>query len=574
MDVLGNRRRDLPDCGATAAGRVAGTYGPQGGPRRALTGLALLAILMVATPAVAQDDCDSYPDWDDIRWFRVCAEERGANWATEMLSGGALVGGAALHTDNPAIVQVLLQASADPHRVDDEGRTPLHWGARNANPVVTAHLLAAGSDPNALDNEGSTPLHYAAGGLLEEGATLRGVVARLLAAGADPRAARNDGQTPLHSALRNDAVADRDVISALIRAGGADNLTPLQLAVVQGDAVTVTSLLAEGADPNTADTYGWNALHFAVPVAERVVVSSLLEAGADPNAVTIGGMTTLQLAVRGQPGVGVVSTLLEAGADPNLPDGQEWTPLHFAAWMRRDDPSVVLALLEAGADPSPVSADDQAWTPLHLAAWVSEVPSVVLALLDGGADPAARDEAGRRPVDFARTNDAIVGSSAYLRLLVTRAAGRLLAGRTVTGDLQQGDGVRWAGGEHYDEWTYSAAAGQRVVITMDSEDVDPYLVVLRDDGTEVASDDDGGASNNARVEFRAPATGQYTIIATSVFSGETGRYTLRVERSAGGEWADGDLSGTGPTLPRLRVPPENGDRPRGETDHGFTGKDE
>ena len=376
-EVLGNRKRDLPDCGATAAGRVAGTYAPQGGHRRALNGLALLAISMVATPAVAQDDCDSYPDWDDIRWFRACAEERGADWATEMLSGGALVGGAALHTDNPAIVQVLLQASADPHRVDDEGRTPLHWGARNANPVVTAHLLAAGSDPNALDNEGSTPLHYAAGGLLEEGATLRGVVARLLAAGADPRAARNDGRTPLHSALRNDAVADRDVISALVRAGGADDLTPLQLAVIQGDAVTVTSLLAEGADPNTADTYGWNALHFAVPVAERVVVSSLLEAGADPNAVTIGGMTTLQLAVRGPSSPAVLSALIDAGADPNLPDGERWTPLHFAAsqYMKRDRPSVILALLSGGADPSPASADDQAWTPLHLAAWQSD-PSV------------------------------------------------------------------------------------------------------------------------------------------------------------------------------------------------------
>lgn len=500
--------------------------------------LATLALAITLPAPAAAQDCDAYPDWTDIDWFRGCADERGEDWATELL------GDAAQSTDNPAIIQVLLQAGADPHWVDEEGRTSLHRGARNANPVVTAHLLAAGADPNALDNEGSTPLHYAAGGLLEEGATLRGAVARLLAAGADPSAERNDGRTPLHSALRNDAATDRDIVSSLIRAGGAHNLTPLQLAALQGDPATVASLLAEGADPNTADTYGWNALHFAAPVGEPEVVSTLLEAGADANAVTIGGMTTLQLAVRGQTRLAVLSALLEAGADPNLPDGERWTPLHFAAYMKRDDPSVVLALLQASADPSPASADDQAWTPLHLAAWRSEAPSVVLALLDGGADPTARDGDGRRPVDFARANEAIIGSSTYPRLLVPGAASRLVAGRTVTGYLQEGDRVGWPGGRYYDEWTYSAAMGQRVVITMDSENVDAYLVVLRDDGTEVARDDDGGDVFNARVEFQAPATGRYTVLATNRGWEAPGRYTIRVEQPTGSEETPttGDLS--------------------------------
>ncbi len=542
MRVLDNRKTRVSDRSATAARRAACTYSPPVECLRGWTTFALLAVSLIAAPATAQDDCDRYPDWTDIEWFRSCANGRGEDWATEMLGGGEWAGGAALHTENPAIIQVLLQAGADPHSVDDEGRTSLHWGARNANPVVTAHLLAAGADPNALDNEGSTPLHYAAGGLLEEGATLRGVVARLLAAGADPRAESNDGRTPLHSALSNDAATDRDVVSALVQAGGADNLTPLQLAALQGDAATVASLLADGTDPNTADTYGWSALHFAVPIAGPEVVSTLLEAGADPNAVTIGGMTTLQLAVRGQTDLAVLSALIDAGADPNLPDSQTWTPLHVAAYTKRDDPSVVLALLQAGADPSPASADDQAWTPLHLAAWQGD-PSVVLALVDGGADPPARDGDGRRPVDFARASDAIIGSNAYPRLLVPGAVRRLVAGRTATGHLQEGDGVGWPGGRYYDEWTYSAAVGQRVVITMDSEDVDAYLVVLRDDGTEVARDDDGGGDFNARVEFVAPAAGSYTILAEGWFS-ETGRYTIRVERPSGSEETPttGDLS--------------------------------
>ena len=88
----------------------------------------VLAFSLVAAPAAAQDDCDRYPDWTDIGWFRSCAGERGNEWATQMLGGGEWMGGAALHTENPAIIQVLLQAGADPHRVDDEGRTSLHWG--------------------------------------------------------------------------------------------------------------------------------------------------------------------------------------------------------------------------------------------------------------------------------------------------------------------------------------------------------------------------------------------------------------------------------------------------------------
>ena len=66
MQVLDNWKTRVRDCGATAARRAAGTYGPPAACLRAWTTLALLAISMVGSPAAAQDDCAYPEDWDDI----------------------------------------------------------------------------------------------------------------------------------------------------------------------------------------------------------------------------------------------------------------------------------------------------------------------------------------------------------------------------------------------------------------------------------------------------------------------------------------------------------------------------
>ena len=459
------------------------------GPRGWWIALAMLALPLVATPSAAQEeDCGfAGDDYSDIQRMRRCVEEHGI-WSPTLLHNTAQ------QTNNPAVVQVLLEAGADPDAINDRGQTPLHRGAMNRNPVVAGHLIAAGADPNALDNDAYTPLHYAAA---QSGN--RRVVARLLAAGADPRVESNDGRTPLHSALRY--AADRGVVSAFLETGADEKLMPLQLAALDGDSAAVSSLLAGGADPNATDAYGWSSLHFAAPMAGPAVVSLLLAAGADPNQRTAGGGTALHLAASQAP-LAVVSALLRAGADPNARDGEV----------------------------------EGALTPLHHAASGSQHPSVVLALLNAGADPSLKAStgvlAGMLPVDFARANDAMIGSEAYPRLLVNRPV-RLATGRAVTGALQSVDGV-WLN-QYYDEYTLLARAGQRVVVIMESAEVESYLLVLREDGTEVAHAYDdgsyaGGSEYNARVSFRASATGEYTVLATTFASPRaTGRYVIRVE---------------------------------------------
>ncbi len=507
--------------------------------------LAILSAALIAHPAAANQDCSIGRDgWDDIQRFRRCLEE----YHPDRWGDPWLLHRASRLTGNPTIVRLLLQEGWDPGAPDDDGLTPLHEGARNGNPTVVSHLLDAGAELNARDNEGYTALHWAAA----QSGNDR-VVKVLLDRGADPFAESNDGRTPLHSALRYRA--DPSVVSRMLDAGAGEHLPPLQLAVLEGDAMAIGRLVAEGADPNETDRYGWGPLHFAVPLGGMEIVSTLLQAGADPDARTVGGATALHLAAS-QATESVVSALLDAGADPNAIEAEGGrTPLHEVAWFRREallpvitvlldvgaDPGssqdgmdedgdgslhfalrnpevtllVVQTLLEAGADP--IARNRWGNTPLHIAADWTDDAAILDALLDAGADLTAENEDGNRPVDLAWD---IVGTEAYWRLVVPE--GTLVPGQTFTGSLSSSDAV-WGDGSHYDIWPVTArAVGQRVVIDMESDDVDAYLRVLRKDGTPVATDDDGGSGSNARVEFRAVYAGDYLVVATSYGEGEVG----------------------------------------------------
>ena len=505
-----------------------------------------LAVAFAASPVAAQDCSIGRDGWDDIQRFRECIEEHGLEaWSPWVLHSAARL------TTNPTIVRLLLQAGADANAPDDGGLSPLHHGARNTNPMVASHLLDAGADLNARDNDGYTALHWAAA----QSGNDR-VVKVLLDRGADPLAESNDGRTPLHSALRYRA--DQGVVSRILEAGANERLTSLHLSVLQGDVMAVDRLLADGMNPNEADRYRWRPLHFAVPLAGLEVVSALLDAGADVDARTASGASALHLAASQAP-ESVVTALLESGADPNAKEDVDgWTPLHYAAdWQGAGLLPVVSALLQAGADPGPttqgftplhgimrnpavtasvvdalleagadpMARDEDGDTPLHWAANWTEDVAIIEALLDAGADVSAQNKDGSQPVDLAWD---IRGSAAYWRLVVPEAV--LVPGRTTNGSLSSYDAV-WDDGSHYDVWTVTARAGQRVVIDMESDDVDAYLRVLRSDGTVIATDDDSGSGSNARAEFRALNAGYYLVIATSYEVAGLGEYGVRVSVS-------------------------------------------
>lgn len=87
--------------------------------------------------------------------------------------------------------------------------------------------------------------------------------------------------------------------------------------------------------------------------------------------------------------------------------------------------------------------------------------------------------------------------------------------------LEQEGILKPAEGEH----TFTAEAGQSVIITMTSSDLDPTLALLDASGTEIAYNDDYARSLNASIVYTFPTAGSYRVVARSL-SGTGGSYEL------------------------------------------------
>ncbi|HEU0052691.1 MAG TPA: caspase family protein, partial [Longimicrobium sp.] len=110
--------------------------------------------------------------------------------------------------------------------------------------------------------------------------------------------------------------------------------------------------------------------------------------------------------------------------------------------------------------------------------------------------------------------------------------GEIVAGRPVTGTLARGDSVLEEDSSFVDSWRYAGEAGERVTITLSSKAFDAYLAVNLGGQVIATNDDLRGGGTNARVTLELPVTGVYTVDANSVRKGETGLYTLSVNRQA------------------------------------------
>lgn len=131
--------------------------------------------------------------------------------------------------------------------------------------------------------------------------------------------------------------------------------------------------------------------------------------------------------------------------------------------------------------------------------------------------------------------------------------GALGLGQTVSGTI---DDTHPVNDEDvpYEAWRFSAREGERVLITLTSDDFDSFVQVghaYTEVFEELAYNDDDGDTLNSRLIFTAPATGDYVVRARPLSLDETGSYSLTVAEAPpapqprsiriGGE-AEGSLS--------------------------------
>ncbi len=125
----------------------------------------------------------------------------------------------------------------------------------------------------------------------------------------------------------------------------------------------------------------------------------------------------------------------------------------------------------------------------------------------------------------------IIGTAIALALSTGEATAAPIINQQ--GSLTSRDSV-FEDGSLYDQYTFSGSSGQQVIITLESQDFDPYLILLDPSRRRINENDDVSRSNrNSRLSVTLPSTGTYTAVANSYESGKNGRYTIKVEISDG-----------------------------------------
>ena len=110
--------------------------------------------------------------------------------------------------------------------------------------------------------------------------------------------------------------------------------------------------------------------------------------------------------------------------------------------------------------------------------------------------------------------------------------GSILVGATARGTLGEDDALA-EDGSFYDAYRISVKAGDKLRLTMVSNEFDAFIDIGREDEagvfTSVVSDDDSLSDTHAKIDWAVEEEGDYVIRARSFASGQSGGYALLVE---------------------------------------------
>ncbi|MSO19746.1 MAG: ankyrin repeat domain-containing protein [Acidobacteria bacterium] len=337
-------------------------------------------------------------------------------------------------------VEALLKAKANPSAKESRrGQTALMWAAAQKHSAVVKALVKAGSEVNAKSQlpADMKPILYLTYGVYRRDPT---TVDRFEAGDAhlDPTSSRG-GYTALMFAAQQ---GDLDSARALVEGGANVNDvsteygSALVVAAASGHEPLALYLVEKGADPNVADGWGLNALHYSLRAGiiaigmsrDRIrtdrywhkpglpeLAKSLLAHGANPNARIGKGLPPFDYPFFARTTGNSMPQIRQPGATPFL--------LAAAAF----DASMMKLLIEHGANPK--LSTDEGTTPLMTASGMGrledlspeeEAKALVAArmALELGNDVNAANQDGRNALGAA----AFLGANSIVELLAGKGA--------------------------------------------------------------------------------------------------------------------------------------------------------
>jgi uncharacterized protein len=149
------------------------------------------------------------------------------------------------------------------------------------------------------------------------------------------------------------------------------------------------------------DAFGAGILEQAVERGDEEKVRALIDAGVDPNEVDQLSSTPIWLIAFGSGRYEIASLFARAGADVEIVDSRGKSLLHRLA---SQGPKVEPVRRALALGVSHTTVDRHGWSALHGAAAYGHT-EIVRELLAAGADPNVKTTEGKKPIDFARTNN-------------------------------------------------------------------------------------------------------------------------------------------------------------------------
>jgi len=148
--------------------------------------------------------------------------------------------------------------------------------------------------------------------------------------------------------------------AATTASGQPSSLEKLLRAANEGDARTVSALLGQGLDPDSADPQGNTVLMIAARLGHKEVVRVLI-GRAHVMRTSAHGDTAVNLAALGGH-IEIVKVLVDSGAQVAPSTG--WSPLHYAAFENHSE--IIKYLISKGAQKDALAPNG--YTALMLAA--------------------------------------------------------------------------------------------------------------------------------------------------------------------------------------------------------------